>query len=196
MPDQPEGTAARPAPDKDRESRAFNEVFSLAYEELRRIARSVRRDDGSLTLTPTALVNEAWMKLKDSPHLAQVSPRHFQAIVAKAMRQILIDAARRRNAQKRGAGEVISLTPIDSIATDVGFSDVELLSLNAAITELEAINPRQVEVIDCISFAGLSVSETAAMLGVSESVVERDWRAAKAWLKSRMQSQKGATPGG
>ena len=190
MQNQSEGTAANPAPHPNREGRVFNDVFSLAYEELRRIASSVRRDDGSATLNSTALVNEAWLKLKDSPHLAGLSIPHFKAIVAKAMRQILVDAARRRFTQKRGAGEVVSLTPLDSIASDGHSFDADLLDLDVAIAELERMNPRQAQVVDCISFAGLSVSETAVVLGVSESVIERDSRAAKAWLKSRVQPRK------
>jgi RNA polymerase sigma factor (TIGR02999 family) len=190
MPSQPEGTSANPPPDPNRQGSVFDEVFSLAYEELRRIASSVRRDDGSATLNSTALVNEAWLKLKDAPHLASLSIPHFKAIVAKAMRQILVDAARRRYAQKRGAGEVLSLTPLDSIPSDGYSFDADLLDLDVAITELERMNPRQAQVVDCISFAGLSVSETAAVLGVSESVIERNSRAAKAWLKSRVKPQK------
>jgi RNA polymerase sigma factor (TIGR02999 family) len=190
MPNPSKGTAASSTPDPTRERRAFNEVFSLAYEELRRIASSVRRNDGSATLNSTALVNEAWLKLKDSPHLAGLSIPHFKAIIAKAMRQILVDAARRRCTQKRGAGEVVSLTPLVSIASDGCSFDADLLDLDVAITELERMNPRHAQMVDCISFGGLSVSETAAVFGVSESVIERDSRAAKAWLKGRVRPQK------
>src|SRR5271156_3311980 len=102
MPHQPEGTLE--------ERRALDDVFSLVYEELRRLASLVRRGDGSLTLNSTALVHEAWLKLKDSPHLAATTAPHFKAIAAKAMRHVLVDAARRRNAQKRGAGEVVSIS--------------------------------------------------------------------------------------
>ena len=87
-------------PGEDRQS--LDEVFSMAYEELRRLASSVRRGDPSATLNPTALVNEAWLKLADSPDVGSTSRLHFKRIAARAMRQLLIEAARRRHAQKRG----------------------------------------------------------------------------------------------
>src|SRR4029450_1136008 len=86
------------------DKRALDELFSAAYEELRRLAASVRRNDPGATLSPTALVNEAWLKLADSPALARTSPLHFKRIAARAMRQVLVEAARRRNADKRGGG--------------------------------------------------------------------------------------------
>ncbi len=164
------------------ERRALDDVFSLVYEELRRLASFVRRGDGSVTLNSTALVHEAWLKLKDSPHLADTSVPHFKGIAAKAMRQVLVDASRRRNAQKRSAGEA-SVTP-QSSAVEAASSDIDLLALDAAIDKLALLNARQAKVVECRFFGGLSVSETAALLEVSESVVERDWRVAKAWLVS------------
>ncbi len=86
--------------------RALDELFSVTYEELRRLAASVRRDDPSATLSPTALVNEAWLKLAGSPQVAATSRLHFKRIAARAMRQVLVEAARRRNAGKRGGGQV------------------------------------------------------------------------------------------
>jgi RNA polymerase sigma factor (TIGR02999 family) len=183
---QPEGTTfvgrARPSA-TPQERRALDDVFSLVYEELRRLASFVRRGDGSVTLNSTALVHEAWLKLKDSPHLANTSVPHFKAIAAQAMRQVLVDAARRRNAQKRSAGEAVSVTP-QSYPAEIAPFDVELLALDAALEKLAGLNARQAQVVECRFFGGLSVSETAALLQVSESVVERDWRAAKAWLTS------------
>jgi RNA polymerase sigma factor (TIGR02999 family) len=187
MADSTEATATRPAPVNRAARRLIDDAFSLAYEELRRIASSVRSREASFTLNSTALVNEAWIKLKDSPQLAGIPTPHFKAIVARAMRQILVDAARRRNARKRGDGEGAALVPMEFIAAAPDFSDVELLSLDSAIAELEQMSPRQVQVVDCISFAGFSVSETAELLQVSESSVDRDNRSARAWLKSRIQ---------
>src|SRR5687768_1278139 len=86
---------------------ALDEMFSLAYEELRRLASSVGRDDPSATMSPTALVHEAWLKLAGSPSIANTSPLHFKRIAARAMRQVLVDAARRRKADKRGAGAAL-----------------------------------------------------------------------------------------
>jgi RNA polymerase sigma factor (TIGR02999 family) len=183
---RPEGTAfvgrARPSA-TPQERRALDDVFSLVYEELRRLASFVRRGDGSVTINSTALVHEAWLKLKDSPHLANTSVPHFKAIAAQAMRQVLVDAARRRNAQKRRAGEAVSVTP-QSSAAEMATFDIDLLALDAALEKLAGLNARQAQVVECRFFGGLSVPETAALLQVSESVVERDWRAAKAWLAS------------
>jgi RNA polymerase sigma factor (TIGR02999 family) len=178
MPHQPDGTVLRL-----RERRALDDVFSLVYEELRRLASFVRRGDASLTLNSTALVHEAWLKLKDSPHLAATSVPHFKAIAAKAMRHVLVDAARRRNAQKRGAGEAASVAPKSS-TVEMASCEVDVLALDTALEELAGLNARQAKVVECRFFGGLSVCETAALLQVSESVVERDWRAAKAWLVS------------
>src|SRR3954469_24937279 len=82
----------------------LDQLFSVTYEELRRLAAAVRRGDPSATLSPTALVNEAWLKLRGSPHVARTSPAHFRRIAARAMRQVLVEAARRRRADKRGGG--------------------------------------------------------------------------------------------
>ena len=89
------------------ERRALDDLFSAAYEELRRLAASVRRDDPAATISPTALVNEAWLKLADTPAVARTSPLHFKRIAARAMRQVLVEAARRRNAEKRGGGVAV-----------------------------------------------------------------------------------------
>jgi len=161
--------------------RPSDEVFSIVYEELRRMASFVRRTESAVTLNSTALVHEAWMKLKDSSNLGRLEPSHFKAIAAKAMRQVLVDAARKRNAQKRGGREFVFVT-LDDSAEKVVSTDAEILALHSALDKLAALNPRQAEMVECRFFTGLSVTETAQLLGVSESVIERDWRAAKAWL--------------
>jgi RNA polymerase sigma-70 factor, ECF subfamily len=166
--------------------RALDEVFSLAYEELRRLASFIRRGDGNPTLNSTALVHEAWLKLKGSPQLANTSIAHFKAIAAKAMRQVLVDSARRRNAHKKDGGEIVPLTPEAAVSVAAS-SDVEFLALDAALEKLEALDARQAHVVECRFFGGLSVPETAELLEISESAVERDWRSAKAWLASTMQ---------
>lgn len=170
--------------------RALDDLFSLVYEELRRLASSVRRKDPHATLSTTGLVHEAWLKLKDSPHLAATSPAHFKAIAAKAMRQVLVDEARRRTAHKRGgAGEAVFVRVEDSVEKMTS-SDEELLALNAALDELGQLNARQAQMVEERFFGGLSVAETAELLGVSESAVERDWRAAKAWMAGRIRPKK------
>jgi RNA polymerase sigma factor (TIGR02999 family) len=162
----------------------LDSLFSLTYEELRRFAARARRKDPAITISSAGLVNEAWLKLKDSPRFACVSIAHFKALAAKAMRCILIDDARRRNAQKRGGGE--TFVPLDSVAGQMISCQDELLDLDAALRELERVSPRQARMIEIRFFSGLGVSETAELLGVSESAMERDWRAAKAWLVGRM----------
>lgn len=167
----------------DPERRALDDVFSLVYEELRSLASAVRRKDASATLSSTALVHEAWLKLKDSPQLGATSIPHFKAIAAKAMRQVLIEGARRRNAQKRGAGERVSVIDPENCGLSTTY-DLEMISLDQALEKLSHLSSRQAMVIEYRFFGGMSVSETAAALDVSESVIERDWRAARAWLVS------------
>jgi RNA polymerase sigma factor (TIGR02999 family) len=162
------------------ERRALDLLFSAAYEELRRLASSVVRHEASATLSPTALVNEAWLKLAGSPQLAQTSPAHFKRIAARAMRQVLIEAARRRNADKRGGG-AIAVTFDDALHDSATGAD-ELLALDAALDELARIHPRQALMVESRFFGGLDIPETAQLLEVSEATVLRDWRAAKAWL--------------
>jgi RNA polymerase sigma factor (TIGR02999 family) len=123
------------------------------------------------------------LKLKDSPQFASISVSHFKALAAKAMRRILIDEARRRSARKRGGGEFV---PLDDAAQQMISCQEELLDLNAALDELERVSPRQAMMIEVRFFTGMGVAEAADLLGVSESALERDWRAAKAWLASRM----------
>jgi RNA polymerase sigma factor (TIGR02999 family) len=163
------------------ERRALDELFSAAYEELRRLAASVRRGRPGATLTPTALVNEAWIKLAATPAVARTSRLHFKRIAARAMRQVLIEAARRRLAQKRGGRDAVFVTFDDSIGGTQDWAD-EVVGLDAALKQLARLNPRQAAMVESRFFGGFDVAETAELLGVSEATVLRDWRAAKAWL--------------
>lgn len=156
-------------------------LFSATYEELRRLASSVRRGDPSATLNPTALVNEAWMKMARSPEIASTSRLHFKRIAARAMRQILIEAARRRNAGKRGGGQDVTVSFNDSYQRAPSCGE-DLLRLDRALDELALMNPRQAALVESRFFGGLDVPETATLLNVSEATVLREWRAAKAWL--------------
>jgi RNA polymerase sigma factor (TIGR02999 family) len=162
------------------DGRLLDDVFSATYEELRRLASTIRRGDPSATLSPTALVNEAWLKLRESPHLARASRVHFKRIAARAMRQVLIEAARRRRADKRGGGATL-VTFDDSIHASSATAE-ELLALDEALRDLAKLQPRQATLVESRFFGGLDVAETAELLEVSESTVLRDWRAAKAWL--------------
>jgi RNA polymerase sigma factor (TIGR02999 family) len=160
--------------------RALDEMFTATYEELRRLASVVRRDDPNPTLSPTALVNEAWLKLRESPTVGRTSRVHFKRIAARAMRQVLIEAARRRHATKRGGGDVV-VTFDDGLHAAMTDASA-LLALDDALDALALIDPRQAKMVESRFFGGLDVAETAELLDVSEATVLRDWRAAKAWL--------------
>jgi RNA polymerase sigma factor (TIGR02999 family) len=164
--------------------RALDDLFSLVYEELKRLASSVRRREFHETMNTTALVHETWLKLKDSPTLASISLPHFKSIAIRAMRQVLVEEARRRMALKRSGESVLLFDDIP--AREIASSSAEIIALDAALAELASLSSRQVEVVERRFFGGESVAEVAAALDVSESVVERDWRAAKAWLAVRI----------
>jgi RNA polymerase sigma factor (TIGR02999 family) len=164
-------------------------LFSLAYEELRRIASAVRRDDPAATINPTALVNEAWIKLAASPGLRFTSPLHFKRVAARAMRQVLVESARRRRAGKRGGGEPL-VTFDETFGAGAhgnrGRTGEELLALDDALESLTRLSPRQGQVVESRFFGGFEMAEIAGLLGVSEATVLRDWRAARAWLAREM----------
>lgn len=163
------------------ERRALDDLFSATYEELRRLASGIRRADGAATISPTALVNEAWLKMAHSPWIGTVSPLHFKRIAARAMRQVLVEAARRRKASKRGGDAALTVT-FDEAVHDVMSSARELLALDAALDALAHLNPRHAQMVEARFFGGCDLAETALLLGVSEATVLRDWRAARAWL--------------
>jgi RNA polymerase sigma factor (TIGR02999 family) len=158
---------------------ALSDLFSMAYEELRRVAASVRRRDPAGTLNPTALVNEAFLKLAGSK-LTPESLLHFKRIAARAMRQVLIEAARRRATDKRGVG--YALVTLDEEVAGPVLGAESLLSLDGALEELALMNPRQAELVEYRFFGGCEFAEIAGLMGVSLSTIMRDWRAAKAWL--------------
>jgi len=159
-------------------------LFARAYEQLRALAAAVQRDP-SRTLSPTALVNEVWLKLSNSGEKFQAaSTLHFRNVVARAMRQVLVDGARRRSAEKRGGG----VTPVtfddESLGNAVG--PEELLDLDDALQTLTRIQPRQAQVVEARFFGGLELKEIAEYLDISEATVLRDWRAARAWLNHEL----------
>jgi RNA polymerase sigma factor (TIGR02999 family) len=159
----------------------LNYLFSVTYEELRRLASTVKRHDGSITLNPTALVNEAWLKLASSPAFTTTSPLHFKRIAARAMRQVLVEAARRRNSDKRGGDQASALITFDEALAPLDCRR-ELLLLDTALTDLARIEPRQAMLVESRFFGGLEIDEIAELLDVSRATIIRDWRAAKAWL--------------
>jgi RNA polymerase sigma factor (TIGR02999 family) len=174
----------RPMPEttSPEDRKALDDLFSLTYEELRRLASSVRRGDPSATLSPTVLVNEAWLKLANSPNIGAASRLHFKRIAARAMRQLLIEAARRRHTHKRGGDDDVTVITFDESMVPAATCGRELIALDIALEELARIEPRQALMVESRFFGGLDITETAALLGVSEATILRDWRAAKAWL--------------
>jgi len=164
--------------------RALDDLFSATYEELRRLAATVRRSDGSATIDPTALLHEAWLKLIASPGVAPVSRLHFKRIAARAMRQVLVEAARRRQARKRG-GDVALVTYDDALAAPAAGA-AEILGLDAALHDLARVSPRQALMVEARFFGGMGSGETAELLGISEATLLRDWRAARAWLAQEL----------
>lgn len=160
-------------------------LYAGAYEELRRLASAVRRRDPGATLSPTTLVNEAWLKLSAAPPAAPASRLHFKRIAARAMRQVLVEAARRRTAGKRGGGVVAMVTFDEGLDAAHAHAD-DVIALHDALDALAIEQPRLAQMVECRFFGGLSAAETADVLGVSEATVQRDWRAARAWLASEI----------
>src|SRR6266436_1737472 len=153
-----------------KERQALDQLFSLAYEELRRLASTVKRGDPGNTLSPTALVNEAWLKLAKQPGIAAASRLHFKRIAARAMRQLLVEAARRRNAHKRGGdGEVIFVSFDDSFDGAVTPQE-NLLALDTALTELARLEPRQALIVESRRFGGHDLARLASGQGVARAI--------------------------
>jgi RNA polymerase sigma factor (TIGR02999 family) len=152
------------------------------YAELRRLAASVKRNDPNSLVSTGTLVHEAWSKLARSSGESPQSEPHFKSIAACAMRQILKDAARRQRSAKRGGGNLF-ITLDESIGVPVS-SNEDLLRLDAALDTLAEMSPRQAKLVELRYYGGLNNSEIEALLGIGERTVERDWRAARAWLSS------------
>jgi RNA polymerase sigma factor (TIGR02999 family) len=163
----------------------WDRLFPVVYDELRRIAhRQLGGEFGARTIQTTALVHEAFLKLVDETRVARKGRAYFFASAARAMRQVLIDLARRRRAKKRDAGPDLAVeSPTD---TDLDAFSVELLDLDRALDELAALEPRHARIVECRFFAGMSVDETADALGISARTVAYDWALARAWLHRRL----------
>jgi RNA polymerase sigma factor (TIGR02999 family) len=153
----------------------------LVYDELRRLARRyMRREPRGHTLQPTALVNEVYLRLVQMRRVPVESRAHFFALAARMMRRLLVDSARARGNVKRGAH--VQKLSVDGAAAVADTAPMDFIDLDLALRTLEAIYPRQVQVVECRFFAGLTIEETAAALGLSTDSVKRDWRFARAWL--------------
>ncbi len=168
---------------------ALNAVFASVYEELHRLAHRVRGGRAGETLGTTALVHEAYLKLVPSADQTWQGRAHFFSVAARAMRQVLVDAARHRDAQKRGGGGLLVTLGDQAHTRSVGAD--ELLALDEALRRLGALDERRVRIVEHRFFAGLTTAETAEVLGISVPTVEREWRAAKAWLSRELTEQEG-----
>jgi RNA polymerase sigma factor (TIGR02999 family) len=173
---------------------ALDDRFSMIYEELRRLAGNVLRDELTPRMTPTTLLHEAWLKLAGYPELANTTPIHFRRIAARAMRQVLVEAARRREALSRKQ-EQFAVTFDESLpGLNVGSCARDLLALDGALERLFAISERQARIVEGRFFGGLEVAELANTLGVSEATVAREWRSARAWLAMEIRRDLGGGP--
>jgi RNA polymerase sigma factor (TIGR02999 family) len=159
-------------------------LMPLIYDELRRIARGfMRRERTDHTLEPTALVHEAYMRMLGQDRVSWQSRGHFFSMAATMMRRVLVDSSRHHLRVKRGAGaEHQELLEGEMMVAGAALSAVDLLALNEALERLARRDRRMVQVVELRFFAGLDVSETAEVLGVSAPTVKRDWSVARAWL--------------
>jgi RNA polymerase sigma factor (TIGR02999 family) len=166
---------------------ALEKLMPLVYDELRRLANNyLRREPAGHTLQPTALVNEAYLKLVGQRKVNWQNRAHFFAISAKLMRRILVDHARQRQAVKRGGSDQQRLS-ITSAETIVKQPAIDLLALNEALDELAQMDPQQGRIVELKFFGGLSIEETAEVLSISHATVERDWKLARAWLRRQLE---------
>lgn len=163
-----------------------DEIFVLIYGELRRQAHGfLRRERPGHTLQTTALIHETYIKLRGQRNFNWESRAHFFAICAQMMRRILADYARNRHREKRG-GHAHHL-PIDEVIVAMEkINNIDMIALDDALNELEKIDPQQARVVELKFFSGFNIDETAKLLDVSSSTVERDWRMAKAWLRQKL----------
>ena len=167
---------------------ALDHLIPAVYGELRRIAGNfMRRQNPANTLQASALVNEAFVRLVDAQGIDWQDRTHFFAVAATLMRRVLVDAARRRNSQKRGGGK-LRITLDERIAT-VDASDADLVALDEALTRLSATNPRLGRIVELKYFAGLTEEQVADTLEISARTVRRDWSVARAWLFRDLQSR-------
>ncbi len=173
---------------------ALDRLMPLVYEELRRLARHhLSLEEPGHTLQSTALVHEAYLKLVDQDRIQWRNRAQFFAVAAQLIRRILVDHARRRHADKRGGGaQKLSLD--ETIATPQ-HKDVDLVALDDALNDLSRLDSQQAQVIELRFFAGMTIAESAEVLGISPATVHRDWITAKAWLFDQV-SRGGDVAGG
>lgn len=164
---------------------AAAKLIPVVYDELRRLARNyMRRERTDHTLQPTALVHEAYLKLIEQRSVDWQSRAHFFGIAAQVMRRILIDYARHHLREKRGAGQ--RAVPLDDALAFASEQSLELLKVDQSLERLANLDQRQAKIVELRFFGGLTVEQTAELLGISEKTVKRDWALAKAWLHGEL----------
>jgi RNA polymerase sigma factor (TIGR02999 family) len=173
---------------REGDQNAAEKITPLLYEQLRRLAGAhMRREQSGHTLQPTALVNEAYLQLVEQHSASWQNRAHFLAIASQAMRRILLQHARDRRAQKRGGTQ-----PVEFVEENVGGAPSQtdlLLMIDSALDRLAERDPRQVRIVECRMYAGMTVEETAAALSISPVTVKRDWAVANAWLKKELRGR-------
>lgn len=163
---------------------AYERLMEVAYEQLRKVARQqLRRLRPGQTLNTTGLVHETYIKLA-SADVAVDNNAHFLAIIAAAMRQVVVDHVRKRYSAKRGGGE--AAVPLDGSALAIEARPSWLLDLDAALVDLATLQPELVKVVECRFFGGMTEAETARALGMSLRTVQRSWQTARGWLKAEL----------
>lgn len=169
----------------DGDGDALDHLMPLVYEELRGVAhRYMRRERNDHTLSTTALVHEAYLKLVDQHRVQWQNRAHFFAIAAQAMRRILLMYARKRKAAKRGGGQAPAALDENMLVSDDRIE--EIVALDEALTRLAAMDERLARVVEYRYFGGLTIDETAEVMGLSSATIKRDWRTARAWLFREM----------
>ncbi len=166
---------------------ALDKLMPLVYSELRRLASNyLRRERLGHTLQPTALVNEAYLRLVDQRNAKWQNRAQFFGIAAQLMRRILVDHARQHQAVKRGGSnqERLSITSAEVLIKQ---PELDLLALNEALDELGRMDPQQSRIVELKFFGGLSIEEIAEVLGIGHATVERDWKMARAWLRKQLE---------
>jgi RNA polymerase sigma factor (TIGR02999 family) len=167
---------------------ALDQLLPLVYDEMRRIAaRQLRRERAGHSLQPTELVHEAYLKLVDQRRVDWLNRAHFYGVASRVMRRLLVDHARRRNANKRGNG-------FEWVAIDKGLNVpapdcIPVLVLDGVLGRLEKIDPRLAHLVELRAFGGCTLEEAAEVLHVSRSTVKREWRTVKAWLSRELQAE-------
>ncbi len=168
------------------EEEAAARLFAIVYDELRRLAASaLRRERADHTLQPTALVHEAFLRLVDVPEEQWHDRGHFVALAARAMRRVLVDHARGRNTLKRGKADL--RVPFEGVDVAAGEpTGVDLVALDTVLERLAVLDPRQARIVELRFFGGLTVDETAVLIGTSTRTIKRDWQMARAWLRREL----------